>query len=64
MGFLNTKFLSRHIQLMKFLRATKVIMNCDLKGEFERLAFILGSYLCLAFDDEEFLMHFSEEKIL
>lgn len=38
-------------------------MNCDLKGDFDRLAFGLGFYLCLAFDDEE-LMHIVEEKNL
>lgn len=39
-------------------QGNRVIMNCDFKGNFDMLAFGLGFYLCLAFDDEELLMHF------
>lgn len=46
---------------MKFLKATKVIMDCDFKGNYLRWTLGLSFYLCLAFDDEE-LMHIAEQK--
>lgn len=55
-------FLNRHIQIMKFLKAIKVIMGCDLKGNYRRWTLGLSFYFCIAFDAEE-LMHIAEEKI-
>lgn len=46
---------------MKFLKAAKVIMDCDLKGNYRRRTLGLSFYFCLAFDAEE-LMHIAEEK--
>lgn len=46
---------------MKFLKATKVIMDCDFKGNYLWWTLGLSFYLCLAFDDEE-LMHIAEQK--
>lgn len=48
---------------MKFLKATKVTMDCDLKGNYLSWNLGLSFYLCLAFDAEE-LMHIAEEKNL
>lgn len=46
---------------MNFLKATKVIMDCDLKGNYLRWTLDLSFNLCLAFDAEE-LMHIAEKK--
>lgn len=46
---------------MKFLKATKVIMDCDVKANYLRWTLVLSFNLCFALDAEE-LLHISEEK--
>lgn len=42
--------------------ARKAIMNCHLKGDFDRLTFGLVIYLCPAFDNEGLLMHINKKQ--